>query len=377
MGDLLTQAVDVISKNGVKRVVVDSLSAISQAMDDEYEARQVFHTVIQKLIRGLGCTTIVISERSARTEEHAPYEECVADGIITLRADVPRQLEVRKMRGSKLGKRNFVFTIDHGFTVLETRVCAPKEPQKWKPIPISDSTISSGVPDLDRVLGGGFPAGTYVVLEADTNVSLGELRLFLHSLAMNFLSQKLGVLYLPVGGADSREIVCHIEPYLSQDSLGLLRVAEELKAEELRTAEAQIPPYVVLMKGGRNNIDVDTYMLFDTLTNLKRQTDNKPVLRLMGYDTMESKYAEVPEKLYNEIGFAIMRTRAAGDLTIGIARPKLTILPKILDMVDWHLKLWRAEGTLIFQGTKPLTPKYAVVCDTSKGYPQPKLVEMT
>lgn len=230
---------------------------------------------------------------------------------------------------------------------------------------------------MDRVFGGGFPSGTYVVLEADTNVSLEEIRLLIHGMAMNFLSQKLGVLYLPVGGADAKETVSHMEPYLREEDLKLLRVAEELKAEELTTQETKIPPYVILMKGGRNNIDVDTYMLFDTLSELKRLTGDRPVLRVMGYDTMESKYAEIPEKLYNEIGFAIMRTRAAGDLTIGIARPKLAMLQKILDMVDWHLKLWRTNGTLVFQGVKPLTHPFAVQCDCSEGYPRAKLVEMT
>ena len=376
MGELLSKAMDTIGTHGIKRAVIDSISAVAQAYPDEYEGRQVFHTVIEKLIRSLGCTTLVVSERSEGSAGGAPFEEFVADGILELKRGVPRILEVRKMRGTRIVKRRLPFTIDGGLRALETRIIPPERSTKWKPIPPSDSVISTACPDLDHLIGGGFPRGAYAVLEVDTMVSLDELRLFTHGIAMNFLSQGLGVLFVPVGGADAHEIVGHIRPYLRPEDLQLLRVAEELKVEQMSTKDMTIPAYVVLMKGGRNNIDVDTYALYDTLAELKRLTGNKPVLRIMGYDTMESKYAEVPDKLYNEIGFAIMRTRAAGDLTIGVARPTLAMLPKVLDMVDWHFKLWKVEGTLMFQGIKPATRPFAVQCDCSEGYPRTRLVEL-
>jgi hypothetical protein len=112
-------------------------------------------------------------------------------------------------------------------------------------------------------------------------------------------------------------------------------------------------PYIVLLKGGRNNIDADSYMLINTLAELNRRTGDMPVLRVMGYDTMESKYSEVIPKLYNEIGSAVLRTRAAGDVTIAVARPNLELLPKVLDMVDWHFKLTKVHDTLLFQSIKP------------------------
>jgi KaiC/GvpD/RAD55 family RecA-like ATPase len=377
MGGLLTQALDTIADNHVQRVVIDSISAITQAFSREYDARQIFHTVIEKLIRNLESTTLVISERSAETSVQPPFEEFVADGVVRLKTGLPRELEVWKLRGTKLTNRRFSFTIDHGFTVLETRIEYPDRPQRFKPIPPSGNMISSGNVDLDRVLGGGFPRGSYVVLEADTNVTLEELRLVTHSIMLNFLSQRQGLLILPTAGVDGKEIVGLLSPYLSEDDLKFLRVAEELTTEGMNTQESRIPPYVALMKGGRNNIDVDSYMFYDTLAELKKLTDNKPVLRVMGYDMMESKYSEIPEKLYNEIGLAIIRTRAAGDLTIGIARPNLAVLPKVLDMVDRHLKLWRTNRTVVFQGVKPPTQQFAVLCDYSEGYPRTKFVEMT
>ena len=92
---------------------------------------------------------------------------------------------------------------------------------------------------------------------------------------------------------------------------------------------------------------------------------------------MESKYSEVTQKLYNEIGFAIQRTRASGAVTVAVARPNMTILPKVLDMVDWHFNLTKVNDTLLLQGIKPQTVLCAVRCDVSKGYPKARLVLMT
>ncbi|HUH99432.1 MAG TPA: hypothetical protein VLY65_00170, partial [Nitrososphaerales archaeon] len=50
-------------------------------------------------------------------------------------------------------------------------------------------------------------------------------------------------------------------------------------------------------------------------------------------------------------------------------RPTVSILEKILGMVDWHIKLSTRAGVLLMQGVKPNTNIYAVDCDVSKGYP--------
>lgn len=203
-----------------------------------------------------------------------------------------------------------------------------------------------------------------------------EICLFTHATVRNFLPQGLGVLYLPPGGVDSREVIADLKPYLRKNDLDGLRVAEELKTEGPLTETTENSNYTILLKGGRNNIDTDTYVLFNTLTQLKQPRRDKPALRVMGYDTMESKYSTVIEKFYNEVGFAIMSTRASGDLTLAVARPNMSILAKVLDMVDWHFSLTKEDDTLLFQGIKPYTPLYAVECDVSEGYPRAKLVIM-
>jgi KaiC/GvpD/RAD55 family RecA-like ATPase len=378
MGDQLAQVFGVISKIGAKRVVIDSYSAITRAFESEYQGRQILSTIVQRLIRGMGCTTLIISEGEFKTSSGYISEGFLTDGVISLADGIPRSLAIHKIRGTAILHRNFLFTINAGgFSVTRTEIVRESPAKRWKPVILADDRVSTGNEDLDKVLGGGFTRGTYAVIVADTNVTLEDIRLFTHAAIWNFLSQGLGVLYLPPGGAGVNEVVGELRRHLELKDLENLRVAEEFKSDEPTAKEIQMSPNVVLLKGGENNIDADTYILFNTLTELKNQTGDNPVLRVIGFDTMDSKYSGVTQKLYNEIGFAIERTRASGCVTFGVARPNMTILAKVLDMVDWQFYLTKVNDTLLFQSIKPQTILYAVICDVSKGYPKVRLVPMS
>ena len=363
-----------ISTPRAKRLVIDSYSVLAQAFKEPISARQILHTILSKLVRSLGCTTIIIGEqRYGEKRIGDGMAEFVCDGVINLRRGPPRELEIAKMRGTRIDQTAHIFSINSGIHIVKTEFEGPKKDSKWVPIPDSaDGLISSGSPDLDALLGGGFPKGAYVVVEAGTDVSLQTIRLLTFGITMNFLSQGRGVLYVPAGGADASEIRDHIVPYVGIEAFcRQMRVAEEMKE-----SKDQNKPYIVLLKGGRNNIDFDTMLLYNTLDGLKKATKGKPVLRAIGYDTMESKYSEIPMKMYNEIGFAIMRTRAAGDISIGIARKSLDVLQKVLDMVDWHFRLLQKNGIVLFQGVKPHTQMFAVISDTGKGHPVLRLIPL-
>ena len=373
MGDILGQVVTTISKNGIKRVVLDSITAVAQSFEHEYQARQILHTVLSKLVRNLGCTTLVISERLSVSPLDYHFEEFVADGILGLKAGPPRELEIRKMRGTKLSKRNFICTIDGGFRVLKTEIKSPTRPKIWKPIPNVDGRMSSGSEDLDSVLKGGFQLGSYVVFEADSAVSIAEIRLFTAGMTLNAVALGQGALGLPSAGTSPVEFFEQNQKFLRPDNLKLWRAARVVPTDVESSGLEPILPHLILLKGGEANFEADTRTLFKTISELKQLTNNKPVLRIVFYDALETEYAT----LHNEIVLAITRTRISGDVTIGIARPSLGILLKLLDMVDWHFRLSKVHGTLLFQGIKPETPLYAVQCDISKGFPMAKLTEVT
>jgi len=368
MGGVLGKIISTITKNKIKRVVFDSITAVAQAFDQEYQARQVLNTVISKVVRNLGATTLVISERLSQSPSDSHYEEFVADGVVGLKAGPPRELEIRKMRGTRLLNRTFTCTIDKGYMVLKTVITRPVHPKAWEPIPFTEQRASTGIKDMDMALGGGAPNGLYVVFEVDSSVSTEELHLVTDGTVMNFLSQGHGVLYLPPSGSGAKDLVDHIRPYLKPDDLKILRVPE-YSSPDNDTESNPIPEYVAIMKVSGSENDSGLGFFDKTLSELKRLTNNKTVLRVISYDVLENKYT----KLFNEIGLAIATTKSTGDITIGIARPSLSILPKLIDTVDHHFKISKFNGTLTIQGIKPETPLLAFRCDISKGFPEARL----
>ena len=101
---------------GAKRMVIDSITAISMAFSEKLEARTTI-SIIQKLLRKIDCTTILIAEKPwGERSLGSGVEEFVADGIILLetlptRGELRRRMTVVKMRGTSHEMKFYQYTI--------------------------------------------------------------------------------------------------------------------------------------------------------------------------------------------------------------------------------------------------------------------------
>jgi KaiC/GvpD/RAD55 family RecA-like ATPase len=384
MSDIAKYILEEIKRFEAKRLVIDSYSAMAQALGSQYEGRQILHTFFSRIMRNMGCTTLLIGEQPTgdfRIGDTA--EEFVADGVLSLKLAIPRELEIRKMRGTRLRRRKALYTLDDGFNVVTTRLRKPEAAKKWRPIPDSGELLSTGSPDIDTILGGGFPRGAYAVLEVSSDVTIAEVNLMTHGLILNFITQKRGAMMIPMQGVDSRQIKATFGQYTSDDIFdNYLRISEQVEPNWSEQHVAPVAPFVVPIEygegsGSEDELTASSDAFLSAYKQLKTLTRNQPVVRSIAYDSLETSYARFPDKLLNEVGMAMMRTRSAGDLTIGIARATVSILPKVQGMVDWHIKLSKTDEVLLVQGIKPYTNIYAADCDVSDGYPVMTLKALT
>ena len=100
-----------------RRLVVDSVTAMSMGLKSEFEKRYLIR-LLYRLIQRTGCTTIIITDipwGSQRIGES--IEEFVADGIILMenRYDddgvLKRYIRILKMRGTDHAKRTYRYVI--------------------------------------------------------------------------------------------------------------------------------------------------------------------------------------------------------------------------------------------------------------------------
>lgn len=119
---LFTKIKDIVALKNIKRLVVDSISAVRFASADPfYEKKQLAEFV--RSLEGLGCTTLLLSEMSD-PNKFAP-EHFLTHGVIFLhnflsKGEMVRAVQILKMRGTKhdCNLRRLVFT-ENGLEVKE------------------------------------------------------------------------------------------------------------------------------------------------------------------------------------------------------------------------------------------------------------------
>ncbi len=152
-----------IKKVGAKRVVLDTIEALFAGLPNEAilraELRRLFRWFKQK-----GVTVIVTSEQGKETLTRNGIEEYVSDCVIFLDHRVrnqvaTRRLRIIKYRGSKHGTNEYPTLIDeHGLSVLPISSLSLN-------YPVTTERVSTGVPELDAMMGGkGYYRGTSILI---------------------------------------------------------------------------------------------------------------------------------------------------------------------------------------------------------------------
>jgi circadian clock protein KaiC len=154
---------DAIRRVGAKRVVLDTIEVLFGAFGDD----TIVRSELSRLMRWLedrGVTVVLTGERGSGSDltRHG-IEEYVTDCVIVLDHRVSaeistRRLRVVKYRGSAHGTNEYPFLISaRGVTVLPiTSVALNYE--------ASEERISTGIPRLDHMLGGGMFRGSTLMV---------------------------------------------------------------------------------------------------------------------------------------------------------------------------------------------------------------------
>lgn len=246
-----------------------------------------------------------------------------------------------------------------------------KDVTVWTPTPDPDGRFSSGIPDFDRLLGGGFRRGSMALFTLDETVGLEDLDLLLFPTMLNFLYQSRGILavlpsrdtphgfrarltrYATRRRFDSR---VRIVDYVGEDEGPSYVVTVRYNPDELRPkatrvkerkkAIAQVVAAESQVQGGRKNpfIEFHAFEAFDTL---------------MGSETALKMFYH-----------GIKRIRAVGNLGLGVLGPGLGCAAGVRRLSDTEFTLHREDVGLILRGVRPAFPGALVIEDPRAGPPR-------
>jgi len=163
-----------INQIGAKRVVLDTIETIFSGLSNaallRNELQRLFHWLKEK-----GVTTVITGERGDGQLTRQGLEEYVSDCVILLDHRVVEQVSTRrirvvKYRGTVHGTNEYPFLIDEdGFTVLPVTSIGLQHG-------VSNERISTGVAELDRMLGGsGVYRGSSVLLSGTSGTGKSSI----------------------------------------------------------------------------------------------------------------------------------------------------------------------------------------------------------
>jgi len=238
-----------------------------------------------------------------------------------------------------------------------------KVPAHWEPFLDPDGRFSSGIPDFDRLLGGGFRRGSLALFTMDESVGLEDLDLLLFPTYLNFLYRSRGILaVLPSRDSphDFRarltrfatrrrfDTRVRVVDYIGEDH-GLSYVVNLADAEanplQKKAAVAKVEAAERQVQGHRKHpfIELHAFEVFDTL---------------MG-----------SEKALKMWYYGVKRARHMNNLVLGLLGPGLGSAAGVRRMADTEFALRRDEVGLLIRGVRPSFSSFVVIEDPAAGAP--------
>ncbi|MCM3443380.1 ATPase domain-containing protein [Metabacillus halosaccharovorans] len=155
-----------------KRIVIDSLNLLNSGLEKQDEKRKLIYT-LRNILRRYSLTSMLIHEQTTLLKEEIPFESYVVDGVIRLSLKEQnviyrkRTLEVLKMRGCKIREGEHIYRINEAGLHLIPALSMIED----KVIINDQTTVSTGIPSLDRLLSGGIPKGTSFILDTNSKAN--------------------------------------------------------------------------------------------------------------------------------------------------------------------------------------------------------------
>ena len=371
LSTILEMILEEVTALKAKRLVIDSFSAMAQAFKEPIEARIIIHNILGKLVRQLGCTTILIVEVPTGSEKIGiSVEEFVADGVIVLRRDdydgkLIREIEIPKLRGTRIERQKFLFTLNKGFEVFPPFSNKKVEnPKKFEPTRGTKTHYPSGIPELDEVLGGeGYPRGCSVVYELGENVPVDALDVVVNPTIANFIMRDRGFITVPVIEYGPEDIRKMISSFTGEEEFDKYARITTYPNPMIDTKK----PYIITWRDPTvEDIDaIENFNLYIQAAVELSSKIGKNVVHLLSGDNL----IYITERFNSGVvGRSVIANRLGKDLMIYVSKPSIPEMTKVFaDTLSMHFKIEERNGSMILYGKKPKTIIYNIKPDASRG----------
>jgi hypothetical protein len=240
---------------------------------------------------------------------------------------------------------------------------------RWTPIPDPPDRFSTGIPEFDRLLSGGFPRGGMALFQFDETVTPSDRELLMTPTLLNFLGQSNGIMAVLPARESPHEFRSQLTRWVTR------RLFDTRVRVVSYVGEDSQAPYVVELKI-RGPRPITTKEKRDSALAIKRLAQaeravrgarSRMYLELIAFEIMDMiAGSDTASRMFF---FAIKRIRQVGNLCIGILRPGLGCADAVRGMADLEFAVHRDEVGLTVRGIRPPFASHRVLPDPRRGVP--------
>ena len=363
---------NLVAEEDVTILIIDSWDAVSFQIGKENQGIEKLENIMLDIARKTKTHLVLITEYT--DEKKLDY---LADGILRLEKEqiddkIVRRVFIDKLRGFQVPHSNYPFTLEAGkfshFVTPATELGSGwHKVIKNKEKGSSHGIYSTGIKDLDAIIGG-YPGGSFVLLEiADDSISQSYRPVLFHIIS-NFMLNNCGVIYMPEEGSYSSSVKKLLSDYVSEEVLD-----KNLRMPTISEPESEDPCLFKIDaegKGEKGSKSLKEYLAkhLEVYKELK-----KPVLHVLGLTRLDI-YSE--EDIRGMLSEVVSWVRTTNDVLIGVLKPSAKLKNEIREMADVHLRFIPINGTINVYGVKPRTLLYNIAplsLTAEKEYHQLKL----
>ncbi|MBN1678429.1 MAG: hypothetical protein JW880_07820 [Candidatus Thermoplasmatota archaeon] len=358
----IEMAYDVVDKALPERtlVVIDSIDALAEKYG--VPASKLISTMQKDLVEGCGTNVVYVLETPD------PLLDYLGDGIIYLNLDSStgrriREMDILKLRGCEIRQPKYVYTLLGGRvrTFEYARYSKPDKPKKFEAESDTDAKhVSTGMPELDAMLGGGLRKGTITLIELGPGVPVIASAPIESAVICNSIAQSRGVAWIPTKktGAESAR----------EELLGFVSAEDfdkNVRILEPHASAGSPKPYAMTLEGE----DVRVDMKWQDVEYALRNSD-APFLAVIGFDSLESVYG--PAVLDGMMEFLTSLLNNEG-LFVATVTPSVRSTSRLSDLAHAHLRIDKISGVTMIRGEEPYTAPHAMTDPEPRDF-RPKLV---
>ena len=379
--------------------ILDGWEGIIQELDSAARTRaeKMLTSVIN---RSEGFIVFLVEEIDKSSIEH------LVDGVIVLnqnfyRSYRLREMQIEKLKGTHISKAKVPFTLEGGrfrtFSGLSQRLLVNKT-SNFVPISHTNEFFSTGSPELDHKLNGGFKRGAVISIEIEEDVDRFVFVPILAPIILNFISQDHAAFVIPASDQYGSAVAKYITPYAPKDKVTKFlkifsstddssRIKENAEISEVQ--ELTSKPVSSYQSSPVDTMEDTSYLLLNTTKTFsqtfilwldarkKLKQKSHGCITTIDYSFVELEYQNEIQLILKSIIEMSRLTRRANDLLIMVSRPNYRSLDVMRSISDMHMRIFEYDGALMLAATKPQLFLYNIQSDFSSGFPSSILQEST